>query len=240
MEKSWQDCEMSRAAKLLLAVTLMLAVALPMRAQSDPTLVGMIVAYTKKAEKQLRAQKSAMALQTTGHIWLKEEMDAVTDFQRQFNDYLDSFNSLVSYGAQVYGFSYEIGKLSENIGNLNDQIKRSPGNVMAVALTPKRNGIYRELVMASIGIVNDIRKACMSDSKMTEKERLEIVFGIRPKLKDFNRKLRRLTMAIKYTSLSDVWLEIDLSAKRFGADKGKITEEAFLRWQSNGCKIRPK
>ncbi len=38
--------------------------------------------------------------------------------------------------------------------------------------------------MNSVEIVNDIRMACLSDNKMTEKERMEIVFGIRPKLKD--------------------------------------------------------
>ena len=47
--------------------------------------------------------------------------------------------------------------------------------------------------MNSVEIVNDIRMACLSDNKMTEKERMEIVFGIRPKLKMMNKKLQRLT-----------------------------------------------
>jgi hypothetical protein len=37
---------------------------------------------------------------------------------------------------------------------------------------------------------------------MTEKERVDIVFAIRPKLKTMNRKLMRLTKAVKYTSMS--------------------------------------
>ena len=49
--------------------------------------------------------------------------------------------------------------------------------------------------MNSVEIVNDIRMACLSDNKMTEKERMEIVFGIRPKLKMMNKKLQRLTKA---------------------------------------------
>lgn len=52
-----------------------------------------------------------MLLQSTGHIWTKEEVEATTDLQREFNNYLDSFRSIVSYAAQIYGFYHEIGQL---------------------------------------------------------------------------------------------------------------------------------
>jgi hypothetical protein len=48
----------------------------------------------------LKNQRKIMLLQTTGHIWTKEEVEAVTDLQREFNDYLDSFRSVISYAAQ--------------------------------------------------------------------------------------------------------------------------------------------
>lgn len=205
---------------------------------TDPVLTGMILAYTDKAEKQLKSQEKVMALQTTGHIWLREEYEATTNFQKKFNDYLDSFRSVISYAAQVYGFYHEIGKLSQNLGKLNEQLKKSPDNALAVALTPRRNGIYRDMVLISVDIVNDIRQVCVSDIKMTEKERIEIVFGIRPKIKLFNKKMQHLTLAIKYTSLSDVWREIENRYHSYEVDKGKITDEAFRRWRSNG-KIKP-
>ena len=66
----------------------------------------------------------------------------------------------------------------------------------------------------SVEIVNDIRTACLSENKMTEKERMEIVFGIRPKLKTMNTKLQRLTKAVKYTTMGDIWREIDEGATR--------------------------
>lgn len=155
-------------------------------AQTDPVLSGMIVLYTDKAKKQLKSQEKVMLLQTTGHIWTKEEVEATTDFQRQFNDYLDSFRSVISYAAQIYGFYHEIGKLTENMGGLTRQLKKSPDNALAVALTPRRSSIYRELILGSVDIVNDIRQVCLSDMKMTEKERIEIVFGIRLKLRLLN------------------------------------------------------
>lgn len=208
-------------------------------AQTDPVLSGMIVLYTDKAEKQLKSQEKVMLMQTTGHIWTKEEVEATTDFQRQFNDYLDSFRSVISYAAQIYGFYHEIGKLTENMGSLSRQLEKSPENALAVALTPRRSSIYRELILGGIDIVNDIRLVCLSDMKMTEKERIEILFGIRPKLRLLNRSLCSLTLAVKYTSLSDVWREIDCRAKSYDVDKWKITDEAFERWRSNS-KIRPR
>ena len=84
------------------------------RAQNDPVLAGMILLYTDKAEKELKNQEKVMLMQTTGHIWTREEVEGTTDIQRKFNDYLDSFRDIISYAAQIYGFYHEVGKLAEN------------------------------------------------------------------------------------------------------------------------------
>lgn len=202
-------------------------------AQLDPTLTGMVLIYTEKAKKTLKNQEKVMLLQTTGHIWTKEEVEAVTDLQREFNDYLDSFRSVVSYAAQIYGFYHEITHLTENMGEFTGQLKNSPTNALAVALSTNRNKIYRELIYNSIEIINDIRTVCLSDNKMTEKERMEIVFGIRPKLQLMNKKLQRLSIAVKYTSMGDIWAEISEEA-RPKANKVEIARSAIRRWRRSG------
>ncbi|MCD8287895.1 MAG: hypothetical protein LUC18_03520 [Porphyromonadaceae bacterium] len=202
-------------------------------AQLDPTLTAMILTYTQKAESTLKSQQEVMLLQTAGHIWTKEEVEAITDLQKQFNDYLDSFRSVVAYAAQIYGFYHEVTKLAENMGELTNLTGGSPGNALAVALSSNRNKIYREVIYNSIEIVNDIRTVRLSDNKMTEKERMEIVLGIRPKLQMMNRKLQRLALAVKYTSLGDVWAEIS-EQERPGADKTAIVKAAMKRWSRSG------
>jgi len=208
------------------------------RAQNDPVLAGMILLYTEKAEKELKNQEKVMLMQTTGHVWTKEEVEATTDLQREVNNYLDSFRSIVCYAAQTYGFYYEVSRLTDNMGDFTKQLERSPANALAVALSAQRNRIYRELIMNSVEVVNDIRTACLSDNKMTEKERMEIVFGIRPKLKTMNTKLQRLTKAVKYTTLSDVWHEIDEGACP-AADKRGIVDAAKRRWRQIGKNVKP-
>lgn len=208
------------------------------QAQNDPVLAGMIYAYTDKAEKELKNQEKVMLMQTTGHIWLKEEVEGTTNLQREFNNYLDSFRSIVVYAVQVYGFYHEIDRLVDNLGGFTKQLDKHPSNALAVALSAKRNKIYRELIMGSVKIVNDIRLVCLSGNKMTEKERVEIVFGIRPKLKVMNKKLQRLTKAVKYTTMGDIWREIDEGA-RPAADKRDIVEAAKRRWRQIGRNVRP-
>ena len=161
--------------KILLIAFAMLSV-LTASSQVDPTLAGMILIYKEKAEKTLKSQESAMLMMTTGHIWTKEEVEATTDLQSKYNEYLDRFNDIVVYAAQIYGFYHEVGMLTENFGELTRQLERSPTNALAVALTPKRNTIYRELIMTSVDIVNDIRQVCLSDIKMTEQHRICLLY----------------------------------------------------------------
>ena len=212
---------MNKLTMTLTCILLLCAASLKVRAQNDPVLAGMILLYTDKAQKELKSQEKVMLLQTTGHIWTKEEIEGTTDLQREFNDYLDSFRSIVCYAAQTYGFYHEISRLTDNLGDFSQQLARHPANALAVALSTRRNKIYRELILGSVEIVNDIRTACLSDNKMTEKERMEVV-----------------SIAVKYTTMGDIWIEIDGGSLPV-ADKRDIVEAARRRWRQNGKNVRP-
>ena len=193
--------------RAIFIIITLLCIGVKIHAQIDPTLAGMVLIYTEKSKKTLKNQEKIMLLQTTGHIW--------------------------SYAAQIYGFYHEITHLTENMGEFTGQLRKSPANAVAVALSTNRNKIYRELIYNSVEIVNDIRTVCLSDNKMTEKQRMEIVFGIRPKLQLMNKKLRRLTMAVKYTSMGDVWAEIT-EREQPKANKAEIARSAMKRWKRSG------
>ena len=230
---------MRRLSFAILPVLLLLILSGSLRAQSiDPTLAAMIALYTEKAESTLKSQEEAMLLESTGHVWIKEEVDGTWQIQKEFNDYLDTFHGIIVYAAQIYGFYHEIDRMVDNMGKLAEQIGRSPGNAVAVALSANRNKVYRQVILQSVEIVNDIRMVCLSDVKMTEKERTEIFFGVRPKLKEMNRTLQRLVRAVKYTSLEDVWNEIS-GNQPDKADIEDISKESFRRWRTIGKTVRP-
>ena len=69
----------------------------------DPARAAAIDVASELEKKALNAQYKVQMLQSTGHIWTRQEVDAVTDFQKEFNDYVSTFNSLLTYAAEIYG-----------------------------------------------------------------------------------------------------------------------------------------
>ena len=208
-------------------------------AQTDPALAGMIIEFTEKAKSQYNSQLETMAMETEGHVWLKQEVDATKNYQKQFDNYLNSFRNIISYAAQTYGFYYEVNHLCENMGKLSNQIGQAPTNAIAVALHNKRNDIYVGIINKSMGIVNTIRQVCI-DKKMTEKQRVELVFSIRPQLKDMNHQLALLTKLVRCTNLGLVWYEIEHNSLPHRTGKAGIVEDCLSVWRVNAKHIKPK
>ena len=109
------------------------------------------------------------------------------------------------------------------MGDLSKQLRQHAEGAFAVALTPRRNQIYRDLILGSVEIVNDIRQVCMNNTKMTEKQRMEIVFAIRPKLKRMNKKLKHLALAVNSKE----------SYKHNQHDNGKMVNNLRYRQKSS-------
>ncbi len=222
-------------------ILLILSVCMPSvsHAQVDPVLAGMIIEYTNKAKSQYNSQLATMAVETEGHIWLKQEVESTKNYQKQFDEYLSSFRNIISYAAQTYGFYYEVNHLCENMGKLTAQIGNTPTNAIAVALHNKRNDIYVSIINKSVGIVNTIRQVCI-DKKMTEKQRVELVFSIRPQLKDMNYQLAMLTKLVRSTNMGLVWHNIEYNSLPHRTGKAGIVEDCLSVWRVNAKNVKPK
>ena len=214
----------------------------------DPTRVYAIQQATKSAKKTLEAQELAQGAMTTGHMWTREEVEATTEFQREFNDYLDKFHDAISIAAEVYGIYYEVKQTARNIKNINEVLADSPTNALAVAFSAKRSVVYQNIVRESLDIIMDIRKVTMEESKMTEWEKVKVVSSIRPKLRKFNKQLCALTLALRYTSFTDVWKEI--KERPYGIDstgrayrisskaKHDIITRCRREWKNNAKSVK--
>ena len=205
----------------------------------DPGRVLAIEKASRAAKKTLEAQLKAQGLQTAGHMWTKEEIEATTEFQKEFNDYLDSFHNILSIAAEIYGVYYEVTKTSKHVRNLAEVVSSSPSNVLAVAFSAKRNKVYTDLIMSSISVFMDIRKVCLEKSKMTEQEKDKIISGIRPKLRKINHQLSQLTLALRYTSFLDVWSEIAHRSPKISPEtKTEIIKRCRREWWDNAKSVR--
>ena len=226
---------------IVYTLLLVLLVCLPTvsRAQVDPVLAGMIVEFTQKAKSQYDSQLKTMAIETEGHVWLKQEVESTKNYQKEFDEYLNSFRNIISYAAQTYGFYCEVSHLCENMGKLSSQIGDTPVNAIAVALHNKRNDIYVSIINKSIGIVNTIRQVCI-DKKMTEKQRIELVFTVRPQLKDMNHQLAMLTKLVRCTNMGLVWYNIEYNSLPHRTGKAGVVEDCLNVWKVNAKHVKPK
>ena len=203
----------------------------------DPVRAAMIDQYSKQAKKALEAQNRAQALMTTGHLWMQTEIEATTNFQREFNEYLDKFHDILGFAAEIYGIYYEVTQISKNVSELNSVVSSYPANALAVAFHTRRNVVYRNIIINGVSIVMDIKTLCFDRSKMTEQEKNEMITNIRPKLRAMNRQLRALGLAIRYTTFLDVWNEITDRAGSYGdIDKRDIIERCMRDWKNNANK----
>lgn len=230
---------MNNAIYTILLILLVWLSPLTSMAQVDPVLSGMILDYTDKAKKQYKSQTEVMSLQTEGHIWLQNEEKATMDYQKQFDTYLSTFRGILSYAAQTYGFCHEINNLCENMGKLSAQIGEASTNAIAVAIHDKRNDIYVGIINKSIGILNTIRQVCF-ENKMTEKQRMELVFSIRPQLHQMNHDLTTLTKLVRCTNMAQVWYQIEYGSLPHREGKAGVIEECLGMWRVNARSIKPK
>lgn len=211
---------------------------------SDPGRYLVVKQFTEQSKKTLNAQQRAQLVISGMHIFMKEEIEATTDFQREFNEYLDSFRVVIQIAAEVYGIYHEVTQVVNNLNELKNVILEVPENSIALALHGDRNKIYPKVynsfVKAALDIAKDIRKVCFSETKMTEKERIKIIHGMKPKLKNVNRLLRQLSLYLKYTTFLDVWNNL-LDRKYFHpANRQEIILRCQQRWKRAwwGRKVR--
>ena len=222
---------------IVLLVLLIVGSNQKIHAQTDPVLAGMIVKFTNNATKLYNRQIEVMTTQSGAHIILKREVDNINERLNEFNNYLELFNDIVSYAAQLYGFYYEVSNICQNMKKLTNQIGSAPTNAIAVALHNKRNDIYYDIGNRSVGVIKNIRQIC-SNNKMTEKERIDLVLSVRPQLQMINGSLSKLTKLVKYTNMSLVWNEIVQNAKPHSDKKAEIANDCLKSWKLNANQVK--
>ena len=223
----------------ILFIIVLLSDIKPAFAGIDPGRVAAIELASDQAKKALKSQEKAQLLMTTGHAWIKEEVEATTDFQREFNDYLDKFHDVLSIAAEIYGIYYEVTQTSKNVKALGEVLSDSPSNALAVAFSTRRNVVYRNIVRTTLDVIMDIRKVCFEKSKMTEEEKNKVISSIRPKLRTINKQLRQLTLTLRYTSFLDVWNELmDRAYYLNPATKHDIITRCRRQWWNNAKSVR--
>ena len=87
--------------------------------------------------------------------------------------------------------------------------------------------------MCASDIGADIITIVRDHAKMTEKDKMQIFGKIRPKLREFNKLLKRLTITVKYTSFAEVLHLVKFRYAHYDMDRrAKIIAECRDRWET--------
>lgn len=202
--------------------------------ESNPTLAARIYLAKRDATKALEAQKLAQELVAEGHVFVGREVQATNVFQREFNNYLDTFHDAVSMAAELYGIYYEIKRTSRLVSQVSSAMSSAPANAIAVLLKPNTSGLYGSIINTSLGAAQDLYNASLSKQKRTEQDRNKILDSARSKLKLVNKQLAQLLIVLKYTTFEDLWHSIRIRAQYMDPTrKHTVIERCYANWKHN-------
>jgi len=211
----------------------------------DGIRAAMFATYAKQAKKALKAQDVLLGGNLTGHKYLKDEVEATTNFQRQFNDYLNSFDDILTVAADIYGIYMEVDEAMRNLKVVKEIVVRQPANVLAVAFSRSKNNIYTDVIENGLKLAADIeqilplKKDQDKNAKITQYERLKVMDNIRLNLRTLNRKLRTLSRLIHYTTIMDSWYDLKGTGKEYQPrEMGSITKNCLKTWMKHAKGVK--
>ena len=202
--------------------------------ESNPELALQITMNKQQMEKALKAEKLAQALMSEGHVFVGREVQATSEFQREFNKYLDSFQGTVAIAAQLFGIYYEMKRTTKIVSQVSSTLASAPANAIAVGFKPRGSGLYTSIINTSLSAAQDLYNACIAKQKMTEEERRRILTDCRTKIKRVNSDLNKLLVLLKYTTFEDIWFGIRERAYFLSAErKNAVIERCYRNWKHN-------
>lgn len=200
----------------------------------DPVRTGLYSNYDIRMRNQINAQSVALGTMTFHHKWIQAKENDMKNLQEEFHKYLVSHHDTIAMAAQLYGVFYELTEISKNLRGIADACEESPTNMLANAFNEEKRMIVSNIVGKTSDLVYDIKKTYLDNTRMTEKERLQLVDDVRRHMKWCNRQLKRIERNIRYYSLCDLWNDIRNKEYVFRTKSNAvIAREARDRWQEH-------
>ena len=182
---------------------------------TDPTRLAAYHDYVKRENSTLSGYIAAQAALIAAEKNVNQELASLNDYRTELDNYMKKVHDVITIAANVYGLFYEVSDLYKNYKSLAIAIAENSDNLVAVALSRQQSHTIEEMVTEMAGLVGDIRTVLSKKKRMTEKERLQMLSNIRPKLKRLNIKLVRIEKMVRYYSFVQLWDELDARRHRF-------------------------
>lgn len=223
--------------RIILSLLLLFSVGTTFAQYPDAAETGVITYGTVQQKKPLKRVNEINLLESGMLATHQELWHETYNIQKQFHNYLDSLKDIVIYAAQAYGIYKEINYTIQTMEDLEAAFADNPTGSLALALSPTKQSIYTDCTLEVGNLLKDLNTIFMGSKKLTEKDRIHMIFSIRPRIRAMNVRIGHLVKAIRYSSLSDLYIELHMM-QPVRKSKQEIATACQLRWAAR-CNIKP-
>ena len=173
---------------------------------------------------EIEGQTQTAVLQST----IASEFTQIKNWEQKYNAYLktvDGYASSLKAATHLYNDGVRL------FINLCDIRRAIAANPQGIAATFSMNNLYAETATELVAVYTTLRDAVAAGGEgnmLTGAERSKTLWMIEDRLKAFNRKLSRLSLSLRYYTLSDVWY--NMTEGILDPDNGDIARQAQSRW----------
>ena len=173
---------------------------------------------------EIEGQTQTAVLQST----IASEFTQIKNWEQKYNAYLktvDGYASSLKAATHLYNDGVRL------FINLCDIRRAIAANPQGIGATFSMNNLYAETATELVAVYTTLRDAVAAGGEgnmLTGAERSKTLWMIEDRLKAFNRKLSRLSLSLRYYTLSDVWY--NMTEGILEPDNGDIARQAQSRW----------
>lgn len=179
----------------------------------------------KEISSQIKGQTETAVLQNT----IAAEFKKIHEWERKYSDYTKTASGYASSLKAASCIYDDALRIFITLGNLKKVCEENPQGIVA---SIPMNTLYLETATELVSTFTLIRNAVAEGgptNMLTGAERSETLWAINDKLLEFNKKIHRLYLSIRYYTLLDVWH--NLSAGMIERTPGSIARQAHDRWR---------
>lgn len=186
-----------------------------------------------EVEKQINGQTKTALLQNT----MAAEFNQIHKWEKKYNSYLKTVSGYASTLKACTSLYDDGVRLFINLCSLRKAIASNPQGIVA---TMSMNNLYIETATELVTVYTTLKEAIAkggNENMLTGAERSKTLWELNDRLAQFNKKLTRLCLSIRYYTMADVWNNV--TAGMIDRSNAEIAAQALGRWRRCANVVTP-
>ena len=184
-------------------------------------------------KNQITDQQKTALFQNT----IAAEFTMIHEWERKYNSYLKTAEGYASTLKACTSLYDDGVRLFINLCNLKKAIAQNPPGIVATA---SLNNLYIETATELVTVYTTLKEAIAkggNENMLTGAERSKTLWELNDRLAQFNKKLTRLCLSIRYYTMADVWNNV--TAGMIDRSNAEIAAQALGRWRRCANVVTP-